>query len=182
MKNNFELISATEKDIQVIVDINNSRTNREDKDGFILDKYSYDETLAKLQKGIGLYLINNTISNETVGFLELSDKVDKRIPDQLEWEDEEVKEKFVSLKPKYIDRICLLNKDSAKGAGSFTYRKMFQLFPDKNFYAFIVTKPIENKASVRFHLKNGFKHIATFNKDEYAGFRNYQSQIFFYQA
>jgi hypothetical protein len=176
--NKFIYRSATKDDVSSIVMINNSRLDRESKSGFVLNSYSEDDVLTKIDSpSVFIYVVEN--NGQAVGYLELAKKVDSRIPDELDWVTTELKEQFLKASPIYIDRICLLEGDYSKGAGSYIYQLLDILFPKTSFYCFIVTSPITNENSERFHQKHQFIKVSTFNSDYYAGFNNYQSALYF---
>lgn len=174
--NSFNYHLASLEDCSTIVAINNQRINRDDQDGFILDKYTIEETSDKIEQGVLFYIIKN--QDQPVAYLELAEKIDWRIPNELDWVSDETKTLFLKSNLLYLDRICTIKKPEALGAGSFAYKDILPLHSHRTLYCFIVTKPVINESSIKFHEKNGFHHVATFTKDEYAGFKNYECRMY----
>ena len=64
------------------------------------------------------------------------------------------------------------------GYGTRLYEQVLEQNPDKTFMAYGVKAPVHNLATEKFHLKAGFKKVGTFQRDEFDGYKNYQSTLF----
>lgn len=176
--NNFKIMRAKEEHSFVIAQINNSRTNVNDKKGFVFGRYNQGEVLKKIESGVEFYLIYNDKTKRFVGFLELSDEIDKRFYSSVDWEVPEYHTIF-SKSLKYIRRICVLDSEEAKGARTTLYRNLKISHPDHSFYTFILKRPFNNHILTKFYLKNGFINIGSFYALEYNGFKNYESHVYY---
>ncbi|MET3697926.1 L-amino acid N-acyltransferase YncA [Bacillus oleivorans] len=166
---------ATYYDIEEIVDINNSYFNgRVIEGGFLLKKLVPNDVRQAIDYQEDLYFVAKDSNGKVIGYIELKSQFPAEVMDGLEWESpfDLQQEQF------YIEQVAVHQEYQRKGVGSFLYDQTFRTFPEKNFSAFVVSQPIRNESSIRFHQKMGFEQKATFHSNQYAGMSPYESILF----
>jgi len=73
----------------------------------------------------------------------------------------------------YLIQICVAKNFSHTGIGTKILNEGFKI-TNKPIISFIIKTPIQNRASLYFHLKNGFKYLGDYLGD-YGNFENYSS-------
>lgn len=83
----------------------------------------------------------------------------------------------------YVEFGVILIDDSFahQGVGSALFKRAKQILAErghKHLFSFVVSNPIWNEPSMRFHKKQGFQHVATFHAPLAFGMPDYQSHMF----
>ena len=76
--------------------------------------------------------------------------------------------------------IIVDSKFKGKSVAKILLERLFKFMrknKNKYLYSWVVTNP-ENKPSISFHKKMGFREIAVYSADESFGIKNYQSKLF----
>ncbi len=176
----YELIEAKEKDLQALCNINNSHLNPDGKKSFIISKITPQLVSDKIAQEHQYYILNIKNEDKIIGFIELSNGVEKGILDQVTWINEDNKVRIINSDKdiKYIEKIAIHPDYAGKGIGTAIYRNLFDLLPSYSFYSFVMVAPFHNEGSVKFHEKMNFKATGTFSAPHFAGFENYQSILY----
>ncbi len=163
------------KDVDQIIEINKSYLTLKTKSGFFIRDLEKKEVIDSIEKGENSFYVVEGKKGRVLGYAEILEEIDNVIIDNLDWVDE--KDKKILLKNDYllISKIATRRGIRRKGIGKFLYENLFENYKDKDFFAFIVTKPVENKTSIKFHKKMGFRKVAYFSKNEFMDIKNYES-------
>ncbi|GAA0327686.1 hypothetical protein GCM10008967_17740 [Bacillus carboniphilus] len=174
----FSFHKASYQDIQDIVDINNSYFDGGvHTGGFLMKKIIPNDVRKAIDFQERVYFVAKDSKGQTVGYIELNSAFPVEVLGDLEGLSQEEQESILS-NQYYIEQVAIKEDQQRKGIGSYLYNQVLQTFPDRNFTAFVVSQPIRNDSSIRFHRKVGFKDAALFKKDQYAGMSPYESILF----
>lgn len=179
---NLSFIEAKSHNIKSIVEIHNSNVrddNGYNSHGFLLAKTTEEEILKSLSSANQYFIAVNS-NDEVLGFLALSrPKISHDFLDQIVFKDNSYKDKILSDRHIYIKVIATHKKYMGKGIAQLMYQSLYQRFPHSFLSAFVVSKPISNDRSIRFHHQQGFTQIGIFQKDIFIDLQNYESILFF---
>ena len=167
--------NATIKDIEDIVEINNSFLEYIANRGLIITKLDNDQLKNHIISNPGSINVAITSENIIAGFIELSSLFDVNVIKRLEWFDEKVRIKFENMKKLYIVKVAVKQEYQRKNVGMFMYNAIFAKYPEHIIYSFIVKKPYDNIVSLNFHKKMGFIETAKFKAENFLGIKNYES-------
>lgn len=182
---NLELLNfreATQSDIASIVSIHNSHVRTHLKSlsqGFLLaeiDRHSVMDDFARSKQ----YFVatRSESENDLLGFVCLSKpKISTDSLKQIRWIDPRSRDKLQDPRHLFIHVVATQRQSIGQGVGQFMYRSLYRRFPDSFFSLFIVVKPIYNQRSMRFHLKQNFKKVATLRVERFLDLRNYQDAL-----
>ncbi len=79
----------------------------------------------------------------------------------------------------YIKIVATDLRTVGQGVGQFLYQSLVTQFPNAVFSAFIVTQPVFNQRSLRFHEKQGFRPMGVFRQARFLDLDNYESTLVF---
>jgi GNAT superfamily N-acetyltransferase len=155
-------------------------------DGFLLGEYLEDEYTNDLSK---IFLIAESDSS-LLGYIRIDNVID---PDfkkfdlhgDINWTDSDFKNKFYKTPHFELGAILVDSNERGKGVGKvlldYSLGAILSEIPkmqkETTLFSFIMVEPIENKASVRFHQKNGFIKVAELKPCELYGFKGYKSVL-----
>ena len=177
----YELSKATALDYEPIFKINNSHLEPSGKESFLISKLDLNSIEEKIKQNHSFYTLKVKQEKEVIGFIELSDSATNDVLDKVDWKSADKKEHFLSPERnlKYIERVAIHKDYKKKGIGTAIYKNLFSQLHDYSFYSFVMTAPYNNLGSKKFHDKMKFKIVGTFNSSEYAGFKNYRSELYY---
>ncbi|TAE59735.1 MAG: GNAT family N-acetyltransferase [Nostocales cyanobacterium] len=173
-----------DNDISEIVTIHNSNVRGENNthnSGFLLAKTNQEEIQAKINKGT-FYFVVVDINNQILGFVAVSKPEimidgNSNLLDMMIWDDESYKIRLLEDNHFYIQTVATKQEYMGKGIAQFMYQSLFDRFPNYIFSAFIVSKPIFNERSIKFHQQQGFLQVAKIQLDEFLDMKNYESVL-----
>jgi L-amino acid N-acyltransferase YncA len=176
----FNLVPATLEDYDSIVKINNSYLNPEGKKAFLISELTIEKIKKHVSQGNTFYVLKMEKNDSILAFAELSTAIAADIIEKVEWNSIQQEMYFKSLKNDllYIEKVAVSPGFKSKGYGKAVYKNLFQQYPDKSFYAFVMSSPHNNQISIRFHSDSGFSEAGKFNSKEFEGFKNYSSILF----
>ncbi|MBD2355483.1 GNAT family N-acetyltransferase [Tolypothrix sp. FACHB-123] len=177
---NLVFRQATTQDSKVICEIHNSNARGEtaaNQHGFLLEKTTEEEVVQNLNENIQYFVAVNS-SNEILGFVTVAKpKISNIFLNQVIWQDDTYKPKILSEHHLYIQKVATKVDYMGKGIAQFMYKSLYEKFPNSVITAFIVSKPIFNERSFRFHQQQGFQQIGTIQKELFLDLRNYESVL-----
>ena len=177
----FYFSEATENDADKIAEINNDHYNRTSEQGFMISKLCRTDVIKRIASEDYRYFVAKSSSGDIIGFVEVGYKSDDNILSNLLWTDESYKYLVENKKYSYIEKIAVRQGFNRKGIGEFLYKSLFSELPSTVFAAFVVNKPYQNIASIKFHQKMGFNGVAVYRTEQFMGIKDYES-IFYIKA
>ncbi|MCL3782175.1 GNAT family N-acetyltransferase [Prolixibacteraceae bacterium JC049] len=177
----YMMVKAVENEYDDIVKINNSYLGAENSDAFIIIPLTIEAIKENVSNGHIYYVMRFKGKEDILGFVEIAPTVGDDVLRKVKWSSDDIREEFEvdNENLMYIEKI-VVNKDySSKGVGKAIYSRLFTKHPSVSFYSFVMSKPYTNQRSILFHEKNNFTEGGTFYADNFAGFENYESKLFF---
>ncbi len=180
--NELAFRKAQENDIEQIINIHNSNVVNEEvylrNQGFLLNKVNYKIILTNIENKKQYYVTTDK-SNSVLGFICLSNQIDKNILLSVKWKNK-YDSKFLLLnKYFYIDVVAIKPDFIGKGIGKHLYKQLYLTYSNFIFTLFIASKPYINKRSLNFHLKQEFRVIGHYKNNSFCGLKNYESKLLF---
>lgn len=179
MKSDLVFRKATCQDAICIVEINNQYHIESNKSnmsqGFIIVKDEIKQVADYIISNPQSYYIAQTSDKKAVGFVKISDSETNNVMRNLEWLTPRLKTVFESEDTLYIEKAVVRKEFQFKGIGTFLYQSLFNNYPEKVFYAFVVKKPFNNRSSLSFHKKLNFTESAFFRSSHFFGLKNFES-------
>lgn len=77
----------------------------------------------------------------------------------------------------YSEQIAVKEEFQEQHIGKELYKFLKNSYKEKGILVFVNTAPEENRASLSFHLKLGFKVIGKFYREDFCGFENYKANL-----
>lgn len=152
--------------------------------GFLVSKYDYRTVSNKLNNPNSVvYVTKKEETDEVIAFIILtkiyhSGLLNGLTMEDFEWRTDKDKEIFEKTNHWHMEQGAVRKGYQNMGVGSFYYKKIFSLYPDYSFSSNVISKPIENRASIRIKVSQGFRTVAFFEKDTYKELKGYQSTLF----
>lgn len=178
----LSFVEAEPKNIGEIVDIHNSNVRGQNlslNSGFLLAKTTEAEIQQNLSQGIKYFVAVN-FSGEVLGFLALAKpKISNDFLNQIIWQDDSCKDKILSVRHLYIKVVATKLDYQGKGIAQFMYQSLYEKFPNSFISAFIVSKPLCNDRSLKFHEKQGFQQVGIWQQEQFLDLHNYESVLMF---
>jgi len=154
------------------------------KNGFLLGEYPEDEFIIDLSK---IFLIAESDSN-LLGYIRIDNAIDADfkkfdLQGNINWTDLSYKNQFYKIPHFELGAILVDSKERGKGVGKvlldYSLAAILSEIPEiqkeATLFSFIMVEPIENRASLKFHQKNGFIKVAELKPCELYGFKGYKS-------
>ena len=175
----YSFLTAEEEDYPKIAAINNSYLDPKKNKAFMITGLSEEKIRDRLDDSYMYYVLKQDETADVLGFIELSLSAGNDILQQVEWFDQEKKDRILAAKEKvlYIEKIAVNKEFKRHGMGAALYQHLFNELPDHSFYAFVMQKPHRNSVSLSFHQKLGFDVAGIFRANEFTGFKNYESVV-----
>lgn len=180
----FSLEIAQEDNFATIAEINNHYLGAQGKDSFMITPLSVKKIESRLKDDFAYYVLRGTVKNEIFGFIELSSTAGNEILDNVIWNDNNYTELIMNTEQKvfYIEKVAVNEKYQHQGIGTALYTNLFNRFPYHSFYSFVMERPYDNVVSSAFHNASGFRSLGRFTEEEFCGFSNYQSRLYYRDA
>lgn len=175
---------ATRADIPAIIEIADMHYYTLNPSGFLVSKYDYRTVSNKLNNPNSVvYITKNESTDEVIAFIILtkiyhSGLLNGLTIDDFNWRNDTDKEIFEKTNHWHMEQGAVKKGYQNMGVGSFYYKKIFSMYPDCSFSSNVISKPIENRASIRIKVSHGFRTTATFEANEYKELKGYQSTLF----
>ena len=175
---------AVRADIQSIIEIADMHYYTLGPSGFLVSKYDYRTVSNKINNPNSIVFVTKIKdTGEVVAFIIIttiyhSGLLNGLTKDDFKWENIKDKEIFEKTKHWHMEQGAVKKGYQNKGIGSFYYKEMFNMFPDHSFSSNVISKPIENRASLRIKDSHGFHIAAHFESHDYKQLKNYQSTLF----
>ncbi|OKH31702.1 GNAT family N-acetyltransferase [[Phormidium ambiguum] IAM M-71] len=179
----LSFVEVQPKNIREIVEIHNSNVrgqNVSPHSGFLLAKTTEVEIQQNLNQGTNKYFVAVNLSGEVLGFLALAKpKISNDFLNQIIWQDDSCKDKILSVRHIYIKVVAIKLDYQSRGIGQFMYESLYEKFPNSFISAFIVSKPLCNERSLKFHEKQGFQQVGIWQQKQFLDLYNYESVLMF---
>lgn len=169
---------ATENDVEAIVEINNDHYNRTSEQGFLISKLCRMDVVKRIASEDYRFFVAKSSSGDTIGFIVVGNKFDDNILSDLLWTQESYKSIVENHKYCYIEKNAVMKGFQRKGIGDFLYKSLFSELPNTVFAAFVVNKPYQNTASIKFHQNMGFNSVAVYRAEQFMGIKEYESILY----
>ncbi|MFB2935328.1 N-acetyltransferase family protein [Aerosakkonemataceae cyanobacterium BLCC-F154] len=178
----LSFVEAQPENIGAIINIHNANVrgqNLSPNAGFLLTKTTEAEIEQNLSQGTKYFVAVN-FSGEVLGFLTWAKpKISTEFLNQIIWLDESCKDKILSDRHLYIKTVATKPDYHGKGIAQFIYKSLYEQFPNSFISTFIVSQPLGNVRSIKFHEKQGFQQVGILRKERFLDLDNYESVLMF---
>ncbi len=166
-------------DVPALLKINKSYLGKKRKDGYLINKMELAEVTKDIEKEDCPYYVAKGREGTVLGYVKVSQGLDEEYLQDIEWLEGEIRRKVETEPCIYVDQVAVARGNRHKGIARFIYQNLLDSYPQRNFAAFIIEKPVENRISMKFHEKLGFRKGAVFSREEYLGIQNFKSILYF---
>jgi len=177
----YTFCRATNEELNIICEINNSYLVQEDEKAFMITGMEPETLKLRRKSNYQYFVLKYSGSNEVLGFVELSPSVGHELLEKVDWLSMEDKKQWLDDECNllYVEKIAVNPEFRGQKIGNVLYDSLFSQFQNYSFYAFVMSGPLKNTPSMRFHERNGFDHIGTFRQAKYNKFEHYESRLYF---
>lgn len=179
----FIFQKASRKDIPSILQIADTHYYTFGNGGFLISKYDYNSISAKMLNPNSIMFVTKNEEGEVLSFMILT-KIFHNLTmnglplDSFHFKNEEDKQLVMRKNHWHMEQGAVRKDMLHHGIGSFYYEEMFKLFPDHSFSSNVVTRPVENRASIKIKYKFGFRVAGEFISTEYKALKGFNMTMF----
>lgn len=183
----YSLKQATRKDIPEILNIAESHYYTFGPQGFLVSKYNYEIISKKMNNPNSIVYVTKNENDEVISFLILTRifhnlKMNGLLVDDFILFDESDKKILTSFKHFHMEQGAVRKDYLHKGVGSFYYKELFNKYSDHSFSSNVISKPVNNRASIKIKYKFGFEEAGKFSADEYKDIKDFEMILFIKKA
>jgi GNAT superfamily N-acetyltransferase len=177
-----ETLRCTAADVDSIFRLANSLSykNRQNLEaGFLLGRLSPEDYGRMVEKGwVWGAKVNHELAGYVIGMRWTEDEL-AEMREGLAKAEAWTVEDALARRLVWLDQIAVGDKFARRGIGRQLVSSLTKGYAGAPLASAVVEQPIENTASIRFHLREGFRRAGCFRAEEFMGLRGYQSGIFF---
>lgn len=147
------------------------------KEGFLLyPTISLEEFTEEIKNLFFVFVLDTKVE----GFILIEEKRAIALDSPVIWEKPDMKEIYFTSPPAYLSGIAVDPLSTQKGVATQLLSESIRLLPKEIRYLFsiVVTSPVYNTPSVKFHEKNGFERVGSIHYARRAELDNYESIVY----